>query len=111
MAQYSRHIRKGMAILESNHSGSVFAYDKSSHRLVVVGLNKGNEQHIDYDLSLFSKVGDGVVKRWTTHTKSGSDRYVERNDLHISSETIRVPFAGKVSKQLKSITFLNKFEV
>ena len=96
-----------MVILESNHSDSVFAYDKLSHRLVIVGLNKGKAQHITYDLTQFSKIGEGVVKRWTTNTKVGTDRYVEHNDLHINSKSITVSFA---ENSVQTIEINNVFE-
>ena len=100
MAQYSRHIRKGMQILDTDHSDSVIAYDSVSHKLVIVGVNHNTAQNITYDLSLFSRVGAGIVKRWTTNTH-GSDRYVERNDLHINSKSLTVPFSEKTVQTIE----------
>ena len=94
MAQYSRHIRKGMQILETSESNSVAAYDRKAGHLVIVSVNPDKQTNITYDLSQFSRITTGSVSRWTTSTQSG-DRYVERNDIKINSKTLTVPLNEK----------------
>lgn len=78
MAQYSRHIRPGMTILESGDGDAVVAHDSNSHKLVVVGANYDNERNITYDLSQFG-VSAGIVKSWSTNTADGGERYVQHD--------------------------------
>ncbi|MGW7310701.1 glycoside hydrolase [Streptomyces sp. NPDC054835] len=81
LAQYMRHIRPGMRIIESGHPDVVAAYDRPSRKLVIVAANHGAGQYIDFDLSRFTTVStDGaLVERWYTST-AGSQRYAYRND-------------------------------
>jgi len=72
LAQYSRHIRPGMTILEST-TGTVAAYDAKAHKLVLVTVNPGSAQTVTYILSGFSSVG-GPVAAWSTEPL-GSARY------------------------------------
>ena len=87
LAHYSRHIRKGMQILLSQHSDTVIAYDHLKHRLVIVCLNRNNRMDIGFDFSIFSRISDGSVKRWTTNTLNGS-LYIETNDLYIKAKKL-----------------------
>ena len=105
MAQYSRHIRKGMEILDNDRSDSVFAYDRTNHKLVVVILNKDNPQNITLDLSRFSRIDVGSVKRWTTHTANGS-HYVFDNILQIKSKSLTIPLT---QKSIQTIEINNVF--
>lgn len=77
-AQYSRHIRPGMRILDPGDGNTVAAYDATARRLVLVTANFDTGQWINYDLSRFSAVGgaSGGVRRWMTTTDAGGERYV-----------------------------------
>ncbi|KAK4225459.1 glycoside hydrolase family 30 protein [Podospora fimiseda] len=81
LAQFARHIRPGMRILDGGSDYTVAAYDATTRKLVVIAVNWGDAQYINFDLSKFSTPGvnDTVIKRWTTQIESGS-RYVERSD-------------------------------
>ncbi|WP_412538407.1 glycoside hydrolase [Longispora sp. K20-0274] len=81
MAQYSRHIRPGMRILDSGDPNTVAAYDAARRTLVIVATNHGAGQWLDYDLSRFTRPGsDGaLVGRWCTNT-DGGDRYTYHAD-------------------------------
>lgn len=65
LAQYTRHIRPGMLILDSGDQATVAGYDKAAQRLVLVTVNGGTAQQISYDLSRFATVG-GPVRGWIT---------------------------------------------
>jgi galactan endo-1,6-beta-galactosidase len=73
LAQYTRHIRPGMTIIESGDGNSVTAYDQALRKLVIVTMNYGTPQTITYDLSNFPHVA-GPVTSWTTRT-SGQTEY------------------------------------
>ena len=78
-AQYSRHIRPGMRILDPGDGNTVAAYDATARRLVLVTANFDTGQWINYDLSRFASVGGaggGAVRRWMTTTDAGGERYV-----------------------------------
>jgi galactan endo-1,6-beta-galactosidase len=65
LAQYTRHIRPGMHILDSGDQATVAAYDPGQHRLVLVTVRGDTSQDITYDLSGFSVVGSSA-RRWVT---------------------------------------------
>jgi galactan endo-1,6-beta-galactosidase len=80
-AQYSRHIRPGMQIIDpGKDENTVVAYDQKRHKLVIVTASWAeNGQYVGYDLSGFTQVAgnDGKVARWaTTDTgNSNGERY------------------------------------
>jgi galactan endo-1,6-beta-galactosidase len=73
LAQYTRHIRPGMTIIESGDGNSVAAYDQGLRKLVIVTINYDTAQTISYDLSNFPNAV-GPVQCWTTQT-SGQTEY------------------------------------
>ena len=94
LAQFTRHIRPGMRILSTGVGNAAAAYDAAARRLVIVAVNTGAAQTLTFDLSSFSQVTGGtggLVPRWTT-VPGGSDRYTQRNDIHLSGKTVSVPF-------------------
>ncbi len=79
-AQYSRHIRPGMVILESNDPGTVVAHDAATRKLVIVTFNDSKKPRVlAYDLSRFAEARGRVV-RWITEPE-GATRYEVRTDL------------------------------
>ena len=78
LAQFSRHIRPGMRILDGGEANTVAAYDAAARRLVIVTVNHGTPQWVDYDLSAFHAVGGGV-RRWATGM-AGGERYAVHDD-------------------------------
>ncbi|MEV6971329.1 hypothetical protein AB0M47_40155 [Hamadaea sp. NPDC051192] len=99
LAQFTRHIRPGMRILNTGVGYAAAAYDSAARRLVVVAVNTGAAQNLTFDLSAFSQVSGGsggLVPRWTT-VPSGSDRYAARSDTRLSGKTVTLAFpAGSV---------------
>ncbi|MBO0840073.1 MAG: hypothetical protein J2O49_04555 [Sciscionella sp.] len=77
LAQYTRHIRPGMEIIDSSEPNTTAAYDHAAKRLVLVHANVGGARRVTYDLSAFGAVGGakvqtargvqtGSVHRWAT---------------------------------------------
>jgi galactan endo-1,6-beta-galactosidase len=89
LAQFARHIRPGMRIIDSGDHNSVAAYDAAAKKLVLVTTNYGTAQWIDYDLSKFSTVtgsgGNGLVGRWATQT-SGAELYGYHADTFLQGK-------------------------
>ncbi|KAK1965628.1 endo-beta-1,6-galactanase [Colletotrichum sublineola] len=81
LAQFARHIREGMRILDGGSDNVVAAYDAVQSKLVIVAINWGNAQYLNFDLSRFTQAStDGaLVTRWRTQVGSG-DRYVQVTD-------------------------------
>ncbi|QIJ65423.1 glycoside hydrolase [Streptomyces sp. JB150] len=70
-AQYARHIRPGMLIIDSGDQATVAAYDPDQHRLVLVTVRGRTSERVTYDLSRFRTVGR-TARRWVT---DASPRY------------------------------------
>jgi galactan endo-1,6-beta-galactosidase len=85
LAQFSRHIREGMRILDPGAANVVAAYDAARSKLVIVAANWGDAQYIDFELDKFSSPGkDGAkVLRWNTMISSG-DQYKDFTDTAMS---------------------------
>ncbi|MEU9784237.1 glycoside hydrolase [Streptomyces phaeochromogenes] len=97
MAQFSRHIRPGMTILDTGVGYAVAAHDATQKRLVVVAVNSGAAQTLTFDLSRFSQVtggSGGLVRRWNTLTSGSGDLYTARSDTYLNGKSLSVPFAA-----------------
>ncbi|MEU5183794.1 glycoside hydrolase [Streptomyces longwoodensis] len=105
MAQFSRHVRPGMRILDTGVSNAVAAHDAGGRRLVIVALNpSASAQTLTFDLSRFTTVTGGpggLVPRWTTVTTGGGDLYRARSDTYLSGKTLSVPFPPKAVQTLQ----------
>jgi galactan endo-1,6-beta-galactosidase len=105
MAQFSRHIRPGMTILDTGVSYAVAAYDRTARRLVIVAANTATSaQTLTFDLSRFSTVtggSGGLVPRWSTATSGGGDLYTARSDTFLSGKSVSVPFAAGAVQTLQ----------
>lgn len=80
-AQYSRHIRPGMQIIESGSPDTVAAHDPAARRLVLVVLNEGPARTATYDVSRFDTTR-AAAAGWVTETK-GAARYEFRRDAKL----------------------------
>ncbi|MFJ2264183.1 beta-1,6-galactanase [Streptomyces sp. NPDC087844] len=97
MAQFSRHIRPGMTIIDTGVGYAVAAHDATQKRLVVVAVNSGAAQTLTFDLSRFSAVTGGtggLVRRWNTLTSGSGDLYTARSDTYLNGKSLSVPFAA-----------------
>jgi len=105
MAQFSRHIRPGMTILDTGVGYAAAALDRSAGRLVIVAANTSTSaQTLTFDLSRFTSVSGGsggVVPRWNTVTTGGGDLYTARTDIRLSGKSVAVPFAAKSVQTLQ----------
>ncbi|MFF9619990.1 glycoside hydrolase [Streptomyces griseosporeus] len=104
MAQFSRHIRPGMTILDTGVSNAVAALDRAAKRLVIVAANTGTSaQTLTFDLSRFPTVTGGtggLVPRWQTAT-TGGDQYRPYTDTYLTGKTLSVPFAAGAVQTLQ----------
>ncbi|MEU2337554.1 beta-1,6-galactanase [Streptomyces sp. NPDC013172] len=104
MAQFSRHIRPGMRILDTGVSNAVAAYDSSAKRLVIVALNTATSaQTLTFNLSGFTTVtggSGGLVPRWNTVT-TGGDAYKAYSDTYVSGKTVAVSVPAKAVQTLQ----------
>jgi galactan endo-1,6-beta-galactosidase len=87
-AQYSRHIRPGMTILESSDPDTTAAYDPVAHKLVIVTFNDGPARSITFDLSHFNVIS-GPIWHAVTEPK-GAARYAIDHDLAVSGNRLWV---------------------
>ncbi|GAA1723530.1 hypothetical protein GCM10009765_84400 [Fodinicola feengrottensis] len=96
LAQFCRHIRPGMRIIDGGEANTVAAYDSTAHRLVIVTTNYGTAQWINYDLSKFGSVqGDnGAVRRWATDTSGTGDKYTFHADTNLSGKRFWSDFSA-----------------
>lgn len=104
LAQFARHIRPGMKIIDTGVSNAVAAYDSSARRLVIVALNTATSaQTLTFDLSRFTTVtggSGGLVPRWNTVT-TGGDKYSAYSNTFLSGKSVAVPFAAKAVQTLQ----------
>jgi galactan endo-1,6-beta-galactosidase len=70
LAQYTRHIRPGMTIVDGGEDNTVAAYDAGARKLVIVTMNYGTAQNVTYNLAGFYRAA-GPVRRWMTATGNG----------------------------------------
>jgi galactan endo-1,6-beta-galactosidase len=85
LAQFARHIRPGMRILDGGEGNTVAAYDAAARKLVIVTTNWGTAQWINFDLSAFRAVAGrngGAVRRWATTV--GGERYAVHDDTTLA---------------------------
>jgi len=88
LAQYTRHIRPGMTMIDGGEGNTIAAYDSANHRLVLVTTNYGTAQWINYDLSKYGTVtgnAGGEIDRWDTQT-GGGDMYAFHADTYLSGK-------------------------
>ncbi|KAK3939351.1 glycoside hydrolase family 30 protein [Diplogelasinospora grovesii] len=88
VAQFTRHIRPGMRILDAGSDYAVAAYDATNKKLVIVAVNwsSNSAQYINFDLSQFSVPGTNgaLVRRWETLIGSSGSQYAAYNDTYLS---------------------------
>lgn len=88
LAQFSRHIREGMRILDGGSDHVVAAYDATNSKLIIVAVNWGDAQYLNFELSEFSTAGKSgqTIPRWSTQISSG-DQYVSTPSDTVQSGT------------------------
>lgn len=85
LAQFARHIRPGMRILDGGADNVVAAYDATNKKLVIVAVNWGSAQYLNFDLSKFKTIPqtNAPVTRWSTQIGSG-EQYGKHSDTVIN---------------------------
>ncbi|KAG7400272.1 hypothetical protein PHYBOEH_006409 [Phytophthora boehmeriae] len=83
MAQYSRHIRPGMAILSTDDAKTVMAYDATKKVLVLVTVNTGDAQKVTFDLASFKTVA-GPISAWTTEANTTDGALYKPSTIKVS---------------------------
>jgi len=73
-----------MKIIDGGEGNTIAAYDSTAHKLVLVTVNYGAAQWINYDLSKYATVS-GPITRWDTNT-GGGDQYAQHNDTSLSGK-------------------------
>lgn len=105
LAQFSRHIRPGMTIVNTGVDYATAAFDATAKRLVIVAANKSTSaQTLTFDLSRFTTVAGGtggLVPRWNTVTSGSGDLYTARADTYLSGKSVSVPFAAGAVQTLQ----------
>lgn len=93
LAQFTRHIRPGMQILESNSDNVIPAIDQKSNTLVIVAANWNGTQKLNFDLSAFSQApAEGTkVRSWVTD-RAGSNLYASYNNLTVEHRGLSASF-------------------
>lgn len=88
LAQFTRHIRPGMTILDTGDANLSAAYDPRHHRLVLVlrGGDQASTKHVD--LAKFHPP-DEATECWITEPKA-SARYEKRPGPRIEGSRLRV---------------------
>ncbi len=106
LAQFTRHIRPGMRIINTGVDYAVAAHDPTAGRLVIVAANTGAAQTLTFDLSRFGVVTNGTATRWSTLTSGSGDRYTRRQDITVSGKLVRVPIGASAVQtiQLEGVT-------
>lgn len=90
LAQYTRHIRPGMIILDSLAPNTVAAYSASNRTLVLVTYNQSATQTISYCLTNVPYAA-GPVTRWIT-VPNTTTNYAQYNDVSITNNFFQVTF-------------------
>lgn len=93
LAQYTRHVREGMTMIDGGEANTVAAYDARKRLLVLVTTNYGPERWITHDLTRFSAVS-GPITRWSTSTDDDGPNYLEQRDVGLSGKTFSVYFSA-----------------
>ena len=95
LAQFTRHIRPGMQLLNTSSSNVISAIDQSSDTLVIVAANWDGQQTLSFDLSAFAKIPvDGTaVRTWVTD-RAGDNLYASYDNVTIENQSISVSFVN-----------------
>lgn len=93
LAHFTRHIRPGMRVLDTDSGNVIPAIDPDTGRLVIVAANWDNPQTLTFDLSFFSTIpADGTtVRSWVTD-RAGNSLYFRHDDATIENGKISSKF-------------------
>jgi len=103
LAQYTRHIRPGMTILETGDSHVVAAYDTKRRKLAIVLENEADATTKTLGLSAF-RLGSPLASVRKTEPK-GESRYQRGPDMRIAGDnlTVEVPAACVLTLEISNV--------
>ncbi|POM26072.1 hypothetical protein BTM25_04590 [Actinomadura rubteroloni] len=99
LAQYTRHIRPGMRILDAGRRDTVAAYDDAADRLTLITTNAGPARTVTYDLRRFSRAAghgdDHAVRVWVTDATDDrpARTYARDHDARLDGRTFPMTHA------------------
>jgi len=95
LAQYTRHIRPGMIIINSGREDTIAAYDEEAQRLALVVANVSDDaQWVTFDLSKFNVVAGHEAARWCTSV-TGKDKYAKKDPVLFTGKTFTAELDAK----------------
>ena len=111
LAQFSRHIRPGMTMIDVSSPGNttVASYNSVTHTLVLVTVNGGyNQINVNYNLNNFANVPTMKQgKRWVTIMSMVGDKYALYQDVIIDGKsktaTASIPANSVVTVEIMNI--------
>ncbi len=92
LAQFTRHIRPGMTLIDSGDPTTVAAYDPAHQKLVLVTTNHATPRRLRFDLSRFAAVS-GPITRWATQAGPAGEKYAVHQDIHLAGKAFTVDFS------------------
>ena len=106
LAQYSRHIRPGMRIMDAGDGNTAAAYDAGSRTLVLVTINYDTPQSISINLSNYSTAA-GPIRRWLTLAASGGNKYTRVSDSQLTNKIGRFSLEANTMQTLEILNVDN----
>jgi len=106
-AQYTRHVRPGMIILDTNDPQTIAAYSPDDHRLVLVVLNDGPARLARFELSGAS-CPKGTITSVLTTPKAKA-RYERQPDIRVVRGHFSVRLASDSIRtfEIQKVTLAN----
>lgn len=92
LAQYTRHLRPGMTVLESGDATTIAAYSEADRRLVLIAFNDGPARVARFDLSAF-RIPDDTVSSFLTSPKAEA-RYAPQPALPLAGHRFEAMLAA-----------------
>ena len=108
LAQYTRHIRPGMTIVDAGDKNTVAAYDPVTQKLVLVTANFNAPQWINYQLKNFPEASSGI-QSWMTATGTGP-KYQASTNLIIEGHSFRAWFPANAVQTFEIGTSTGQFK-
>lgn len=94
MGNYSKFIRPGYQIINTNNDNTLAAIDKKTNQLVIVYTNHTQtEQNVEFDLSGFNYISEYSVAK--TYVTSATDNLAAKDTIDITGETLKATVGPK----------------
>ncbi|MDL4843161.1 glycoside hydrolase [Aquibacillus rhizosphaerae] len=94
MGNYTKFIRPGHHIINSDSSDTLAAMDKEGDKVVVVYTNQSNESEVvDFDLSGFETIGESASA--TPYVTSGQDNIAQKEAIAVTDDRLSATVGAK----------------